>query len=298
MVVPSEKNSDFFKIAMEESNESKGSALDVSSNSEISDKSPSTSVKIFEPDKSEETENNKQVIEEQNVNDSTNKNTLRESEGTDQGHGLTRSSPEPVNEEQIQPCPLAEQEVVAEEEPLPSSEHVQRDVIEANVMMEEVHGEDKDDFDDIRTLDSTLFETLDTSSHHEALDQTPEEAEDDDEDACFKSSNNLSLDDRVEVLVGTPPRQSLPLSSPFLTSTPHSLPPNPRPSSPPSLMSPLASLDPGPMSLPSSNSKSYDYLLKVLLVGDSDVGKQEILSGLEDGSVDSPYCSSTGAGKH
>ena len=46
---------------------------------------------------------------------------------------------------------------------------------------------------------------------------------------------------------------------------------------------------------PGSGSKSYDYLLKVLLVGDSDVGKQEILSGLEDGSVDSPYCSSTGA---
>jgi len=44
-----------------------------------------------------------------------------------------------------------------------------------------------------------------------------------------------------------------------------------------------------------SGSKSYDYLLKVLLVGDSDVGKQEILSGLEDGSIDSPYCSSSGA---
>lgn len=35
--------------------------------------------------------------------------------------------------------------------------------------------------------------------------------------------------------------------------------------------------------------KQYDYLLKVLLVGDSDVGKQEILSGLEDGSVESPF---------
>jgi len=44
-----------------------------------------------------------------------------------------------------------------------------------------------------------------------------------------------------------------------------------------------------------NGSKSYDYLLKVLLVGDSDVGKQEILSGLEDGSIDSPYCSSSGA---
>ena len=53
-----------------------------------------------------------------------------------------------------------------------------------------------------------------------------------------------------------------------------------------------------PLSLPSltsSGSKSYDYLLKVLLVGDSDVGKQEILSGLDSGCVDSVYCSSTGA---
>ena len=42
------------------------------------------------------------------------------------------------------------------------------------------------------------------------------------------------------------------------------------------------------------NQKPYDYLLKVLLVGDSDVGKQEILSGLEDASLDSPFCSSAG----
>lgn len=43
-------------------------------------------------------------------------------------------------------------------------------------------------------------------------------------------------------------------------------------------------------------AKDYDYLLKVLLVGDSDVGKHEILSGLEDGSSESPFCS--GSGKH
>ncbi len=43
--------------------------------------------------------------------------------------------------------------------------------------------------------------------------------------------------------------------------------------------------------------RSYDYLLKVLLVGDSDVGKQEILSELEDGTTESPYCSSDGAGE-
>ena len=33
----------------------------------------------------------------------------------------------------------------------------------------------------------------------------------------------------------------------------------------------------------------------MLLVGDSDVGKQEILGGLEDGAVEAPYASSTGA---
>lgn len=41
-------------------------------------------------------------------------------------------------------------------------------------------------------------------------------------------------------------------------------------------------------------AKDYDYLLKVLLVGDSDVGKHEILSGLEDGSSESPFCSGSG----
>lgn len=40
--------------------------------------------------------------------------------------------------------------------------------------------------------------------------------------------------------------------------------------------------------------KSYDYLLKFLLVGDSDVGKGEILDSLQDGSVESPYAYSSG----
>jgi len=58
-----------------------------------------------------------------------------------------------------------------------------------------------------------------------------------------------------------------------------------------------ASSTEGPLSLPlfSHASKSYDYLLKVLLVGDSDVGKQEIITGMEDGSMDLNYCTSTGA---
>uniref|UniRef100_A0A4X1V5Z3 Uncharacterized protein n=1 Tax=Sus scrofa TaxID=9823 RepID=A0A4X1V5Z3_PIG len=34
--------------------------------------------------------------------------------------------------------------------------------------------------------------------------------------------------------------------------------------------------------------KSYNYLLKFLLVGDSDVGKGEILESLQDGAAESP----------
>jgi Ras-related protein Rab-40 len=37
------------------------------------------------------------------------------------------------------------------------------------------------------------------------------------------------------------------------------------------------------------NSKQYDYLLKFLLVGDSDVGKEELLKEMEDGASESPY---------
>ncbi|XP_049759351.1 ras-related protein Rab-40C isoform X2 [Elephas maximus indicus] len=40
--------------------------------------------------------------------------------------------------------------------------------------------------------------------------------------------------------------------------------------------------------------KSYDYLLKFLLVGDSDVGKGEILESLQDGASESPYAYSNG----
>lgn len=40
--------------------------------------------------------------------------------------------------------------------------------------------------------------------------------------------------------------------------------------------------------------KSYDYLLKFLLVGDSDVGKGEILESLQDGAAESPYAYSNG----
>lgn len=48
------------------------------------------------------------------------------------------------------------------------------------------------------------------------------------------------------------------------------------------------------MGTQSSPVKSYDYLLKFLLVGDSDVGKGEILDSLKDGSAESPYAYSSG----
>jgi Ras-related protein Rab-40 len=46
-----------------------------------------------------------------------------------------------------------------------------------------------------------------------------------------------------------------------------------------------SSLPPTPVVRP----KPYDFLLKFLLVGDSDVGKEEFLQGLEDGASESPY---------
>jgi len=87
---------------------------------------------------------------------------------------------------------------------------------------------------------------------------------------------------------------------PLVTSTPAAAAGESRLSLPPTSSSPLPPPSPdGPLSLPGLVSpggpKSYDYLLKVLLVGDSDVGKQEILGGLEDGAVEAPYASSTGA---
>ncbi|RWS11532.1 Ras-related protein Rab-40C-like protein [Dinothrombium tinctorium] len=47
-----------------------------------------------------------------------------------------------------------------------------------------------------------------------------------------------------------------------------------------------------------SHQKSYDYVLKFLLVGDSDVGKEEILNGCDDdiSVVEPQYCGSPGVG--
>ena len=40
---------------------------------------------------------------------------------------------------------------------------------------------------------------------------------------------------------------------------------------------------------PNANRRSYDYLLKFLLVGDSDVGKGEILGRLDDDTSTVPF---------
>jgi len=176
----------------------------------------------------------------------------------------------------------------------------------------------KDTFEtkSVDTVDSSLFENT-----QEPLELGCDESHDisrdvfDIADDCHRGSINVHNAESPAVhklppINNSPPRTQTTLS-PLLASTPYSLPPMPRtrvsstPCAPPSPLSspylstptPLDTTD-GPMSLPTmshSGSKSYDYLLKVLLVGDSDVGKQEILSGLEDGSIDSPYCSSTGA---
>jgi len=45
---------------------------------------------------------------------------------------------------------------------------------------------------------------------------------------------------------------------------------------------------PGP-----GSPKPYDCLLKFLLVGDSDVGKEELLNGMDNGSTESPYSASS-----
>ena len=49
-----------------------------------------------------------------------------------------------------------------------------------------------------------------------------------------------------------------------------------------------------PILAPQLSAKPYDYLLKFLLVGDSDVGKQEILSTLENAASDMPFCAGPG----
>jgi len=120
-------------------------------------------------------------------------------------------------------------------------------------------------------------------------------------DTISEKSREEEVSSFLPPLTMTTPLKSWEVPRPLVTSTPATVAGESRLSLPPSSSSPLPppSPDSGPLSLPGLVSpggpKSYDYLLKVLLVGDSDVGKQEILGGLEDGAVEAPYASSTGA---
>jgi len=120
-------------------------------------------------------------------------------------------------------------------------------------------------------------------------------------DTISEKSREEEVSSFLPPLTMTTPLKSWEVPRPLVTSTPATVAGDSRLSLPPSSSSPLPppSPDAGPLSLPGLVSpggpKSYDYLLKVLLVGDSDVGKQEILGGLEDGAVEAPYASSTGA---
>jgi len=50
-----------------------------------------------------------------------------------------------------------------------------------------------------------------------------------------------------------------------------------------------AAYSPNISSIVPGSPKPYDYLLKFLLVGDSDVGKEELLGDMDDGATESPY---------
>jgi len=119
-------------------------------------------------------------------------------------------------------------------------------------------------------------------------------------DTISEKSRDEEVSSFLPPLTMTTPLKSWEVPRPLVTSTPATAAGESHLSLPPSSSSPLPPPSPdGPLSLPGLVSpggpKSYDYLLKVLLVGDSDVGKQEILGGLEDGAVEAPYASSTGA---
>jgi len=308
MVVPSEKNTDIFNITMENTG-SKESALNDSNNEVIADPTDDND-KLYEPDKSvddsestvaslEESEdplnhvqNNQDQLSQQldcdNKIISIEKDESQSLCGDEVSEDLSHHSP----------CDNTNTGDADDEDQVPVNEIENGDKKCDNVSLIEHKDEVEILKVDVKTYESTFFETIDSSADilddsGDVLDQT--EAE------CYRTT------DMIFDVPASPPRLQVP-KSPLLTSTPHSLPPLSRTrlsSTPlpcvnvPDVMSPsLPPVDSGPMSLPSlsgSGSKSYDYLLKVLLVGDSDVGKQEILSGLEDGSVDSPYCSSTGA---
>lgn len=306
MVVPSEKNTEIIDLSMEEV-EFKDSALKTLSNT--GEKDPTTSEKLVERDKISKVENEDDTKSDAE-GDLPNHIPADTISSPVISHSSINSETEIKKSESILSLEKNDQagdlKVLGDADTLTNKDRCEE-------ISDDSHGdplfstnysilEPEAECIDVKAFDSTLYETIETTN--DFLEETGDVFEhiDVEEEEGFQSPH-ITLGDQVEDLSRTPPRQAPP-RSPLLTSTPHSLPPLPRTrastSPAPSPLPPVSLVDSGPLSLPSlpgSGSKSYDYLLKVLLVGDSDVGKQEILSGLEDGSVDSPYCSSTGAGE-
>jgi len=319
MVVPSEKNSEIFGIVMDKS-DLKTSALQDSPSQMEGNDTVKTDDIVNSSDnihtENHNMENDENIVLNDNASASTNdpKDNEKEKAVVETQSYMSLSQ----SEGSFDGVEIQEESTSAG---LEESKDISLDLLESERHISTNSFDCKDTFEtkSVDTIDSSLFdntqETLDIGypeSHglsndflkpiNSSYDQLSDlKKKEESQKAVLNLPSNQS-----------PPRTQVPIS-PLLTSTPHSLPPLPRnrvsstPCAPPSpLSSPYPSTSPsiphditdGPMSLPTmshTSSKSYDYLLKVLLVGDSDVGKQEILSGLEDGSIDSPYCSSTGA---
>lgn len=323
MVVPSEKNTEIFDLVMENS-DFKPSALQDSPSPREEDKTIDSTTNAADNDNGD----NLEIHTEKD--DSVNKNigTINSSITVpviieDDLKDVDEHAKKVVESQSFLSLSQSECSVdgVLEESVsagLEESKDISFEILESDRHLSTNSIDYKDIFEtkSVDTIDSSLFENT-----QEPLELGCDESHDISRDVfdipgdSHRGAINVQKDESppsVPLLPSnlSPPRPQITLS-PLLTSTPYSLPPMPRtrvsstpcaPPSPlnspyPSYPTPLDTTD-GPMSLPTmshSGSKSYDYLLKVLLVGDSDVGKQEILSGLEDGSIDSPYCSSTGA---
>ena len=284
MVVPSEKNSEILDLKMIESSEFKDSALN-NSNSDHPIVPPSPD-RTFERDKSENEAT-------EGVNQDEEPRTVIAIAGNKDNYLAIEDSPEILTTQQLTKSDSVQS--------LQESDNIDLKVLEDSSSSSRSSAEDDEEGS---ASASASLQLLAEQRNISVIGDSSKPCL----DSSYLETTEFCLSESQDVFDLTETDKTadiseLEQSNPLLTSTPHSLPPvsRTRVSSPPlSVLQPPDTRErEEPLSLPpmaSSGSKSYDYLLKVLLVGDSDVGKQEILSGLEDGSVDSPYCSSTGAG--
>ena len=274
MVVPSEKSSEILDLKMVEGAEFKDCALNDSSSDHPVD--PPSPDKTYERDKPSE------LAEDSNTDQPCSASAAVDDDSKDTSLAIEHSPDSPdspttqfTKSHSVQSLQESDNIEIKELDDCSSSSHSSAEDGASASLQILADNRNISSIDDSKPyLDSSYLE-----DSHNVFYVTETDAD---------KTDDIS---QVEESPSTPP----PPSSPLLTSTPHSLPPVPRSRI---ASTPLTSSREEPLSLPSltsSGSKSYDYLLKVLLVGDSDVGKQEILSGLDSGCVDSVYCSSTGA---